>query len=141
MGDERTWLGWERGFFHQISVRGDFLHVCSLAMLFLVLREVKVCCITTLERRRRRRRRRRMVYVMARLSTAQYAKQEYSVSRTNRRDIRHLSPSSTSLSLSTDVSAKERRFDPVHTDQQSIPPAKAHVHVGTLPEPSDRHDQ
>ena len=33
--------------------------------------------------------------------------QEYSVSRTNRRDIRHRSLSSTSLSLSTDVSAKE----------------------------------
>ena len=42
--------------------------------------------------------------------------QEYSVSRTNRRDIRHRSLSSTSPSLSTDVSAKEGRFDPVHTD-------------------------
>lgn len=41
----------------------------------------------------------------------------------------------TSLSLPADVSAEERRFDPVHTDEQSIPPAEAHVHVGTFPEP------
>ncbi len=60
---------------------------------------------------------------------------KYSVSRRKRRIINHRSPCSTSISLPTDVSSEERRFDPVHTDEQSIPPAEAHVHVGTFPEP------
>ena len=83
-------------------------------MLYLVVREVKGSCITTLEGRRRRR---RIVYVVARVSTARYTKQ--GIKSPVYREPQTEGPSVTEarlLSLSTDVSAKEGGFDPVHTD-------------------------
>ena len=100
-----------QAFLHQISVQGDFL-LAGYVVLSVSRSKSVLYYITRVASRGRGRRRRRIVYVMARLlSTAQQSKQD--LKRTSVTEARLQPPS---LSLSTDVSAKEGGFDPVHTD-------------------------